>query len=201
MSLPGERMKGPAYRIRTRRLLLRCWNPSDAALLKAAVDESLDHLRPWLAWAKDEPEGLEAKVERLRAARGSFDLDQDYTYGIFSPDETKVLGAIGLHTRAGEGEGLATEAAAAVAKVAFESHEVDRVEIHCSPANVASAAIPRKLGFTHEATLRQRVPASDGAKRDVMIWTMLRDEYAKGALLAVAEVEAFDATDRRLSPE
>ena len=47
------------------RLVLRCWNPADAPLLKAAIDGSLEHLRPWMPWARHEPEALEAKVERL----------------------------------------------------------------------------------------------------------------------------------------
>jgi len=38
---------GPAYRIHTSRLVLRCWHPQDAPLLKAAIDTNLEHLRPW----------------------------------------------------------------------------------------------------------------------------------------------------------
>ena len=30
--------QGPAYRIHTQRLVLRCWQPTDAPLLKAAID-------------------------------------------------------------------------------------------------------------------------------------------------------------------
>ena len=33
-------------RIETPRLVLRSWNPSEAGLLKEAVDASVDHLRP-----------------------------------------------------------------------------------------------------------------------------------------------------------
>jgi hypothetical protein len=39
---------GPAYRIHTKRLIIRCWRPKDAPLLKLAIDESLDHLRQWM---------------------------------------------------------------------------------------------------------------------------------------------------------
>ena len=46
------------------------------------------------------------------------------------------------------------------------------MEIHCDPANLASAAIPRKLGYTHEATLRRRTHSSDGKVEDSMIWTL-----------------------------
>lgn len=57
---------GPAYRIHTARLVIRCWNPADAPLLKAAVDASLDHLRPWMPWAENEPQELDKKIDGLR---------------------------------------------------------------------------------------------------------------------------------------
>jgi RimJ/RimL family protein N-acetyltransferase len=190
---------------------VRCWDPGDAALLKAAIDASLEHLRPWMPWTEDEPEGLEAKIERLRSFRGAFDLSQDFTYGIFNLDEETVLGGTGLHARAGKdarevgywihvdyiNQGLATEVAAALTKVAFEIDEVARVEIHCDPRNVRSAAVPRKLGFVHEATLRQRTIGSNGEWRDSMIWSMVVEEYERAAPSRV-EIEAYDAAGRRI---
>ena len=82
--------------------VLRCWEPGDAALLKDAVDSSLDHLREWMPWAHDEPQSLDEKVELLRLFRGNFDLGKDFVYGIFSPDESEALGGAGLaHARRG----------------------------------------------------------------------------------------------------
>ena len=43
---------GPAYRIQSSHLVLRCWNPTDVPLLKQAVDENIDHLLPWMTWAR-----------------------------------------------------------------------------------------------------------------------------------------------------
>jgi RimJ/RimL family protein N-acetyltransferase len=191
--------------------VIRCWNPSDAVLLKEAIDSSLDHLRPWMPWAEQEPTEVEAKVELLRSFRGRFDLGQDFTYGILDPDEKRVLGGTGLHTRIGQGaleigywiradcinRGLATEVAAALTRVAFEVNQVNRVEIHCDPSNVRSAAVPRKLGFTHEATLRQRVPGCGGELRDEMIWTLLRSEYPESPA-ARCSIEAYDAIGARI---
>lgn len=37
------------YRIETERLTIRCYPPKDARLLKTAIEESLDHLSPWMA--------------------------------------------------------------------------------------------------------------------------------------------------------
>ena len=151
-----ENVPGPAYRIQTERLVIRCWNPPDAPLLATAIEESVDHLSPWMPWARNEPTPMAERIERLRRFRGQFDLDQDYVYGIFNLDETRVLGGTGLHTRVGEdareigywihvdyiNRGLITESTAALTKVAFEVDGVRRVEIHCDPENIRSAAIP-----------------------------------------------------------
>lgn len=203
---PASALPGPAYRIHTSRLVIRCWHPADAPLLKTAIDDSLDHLRPWLPWTQHEPEDVQAKVQLLRTFRGQFDLGQDFYYGIFNRNETRVLGGTGLHRRLGEGareigywihtahinQGLATEVSAALTKVAFEVERIRRVEIHCDPTNVRSAAVPRKLGYVHDATLRQRLLLAAGQYRDVMVWSLLAAEYP-GSPAATATLEAFDA--------
>jgi RimJ/RimL family protein N-acetyltransferase len=203
--------RGPAYRVVTERLVLRCWHPIDAPRLKAAIDASLDHIGPWMPWAHQEPESVAAKAERLRQMRGRFDLGVDYAYGVFDRDEHAVLGGAGLHMRVGDaareigywihaahiGKGLATELAAALTRVAFEVDGVRRVEIHCGPENVRSAAVPRKLGYIHEATLRARYVRPDGTLRDTMIWTLLAGEPASSPVSRY-HVEAYDVLGERL---
>ncbi len=205
----SEILRGPAYRIETERLVVRCWQPSDAALLKVAVDASLEELRPFLPWAFDEPQPIDAKVELLRSFRGRFDLGQDFVYGIFDREEEEVVGGTGLHTRVGDGareigywiatkhagRGFATESAAALVRVGFEVDRLARVEIHCDPSNERSLAIPRKLGFRHEGTLRARIPRRRGGPADRMIWTVLDAEY-RDTPCARAALRAFDAAGR-----
>jgi RimJ/RimL family protein N-acetyltransferase len=194
----------PPYRVVTERLVLRCWEPRDAALLKEAIDSSLDELRPWMPWAKHEPQTLEEKVVLLRRFRGRFDLGEDFVYGILSRDESEVVGGTGLHARGGDdafeigywirtsrvGEGLATEATAALARVALELCCVDRVEIRVDSANERSRAIPRRLRFTEEATLRRRLRYPE--PRDVIVYTLFAEELAASPASGVA-IEAYDA--------
>ena len=203
----------PPYRIRTERLVLRCWDPQDAPRLKEAVDSSLDHLRPWMPWAAEEPQPLEQKAQLLRRFRADFDRGEDFVYGIFDGEEADVVGGSGLHTRVGPdafeigywirgdriGQGLATEAAAALTRVGLEACGAERIEIRVEPSNTRSAAIPRRLGFREEATLRRRLPGSgDGSGlRDVTIFALFRDELA-GTPAAEVPVEAFDATGARV---
>ena len=200
----------PAYRIETRRLVIRCYAPDDAQMLADSITESVEHLKPWMPWAHAEPEPFEAKEERVRRFRGMFDLQQDYIYGIFNKDETRLLGGTGLHTRLGPeqleigywihkdfaNQGFVTESTAALVKVAFEIVRVHRVEIHCDPRNFASAAVPRKLGFTHEGTLRSKIRFLDHWI-DSMIWGLVEEEYPE-SLSCKADIRVFDARSHQL---
>ncbi len=196
---------GPAYRIESERLVIRCYNPKDALHLQKAIQESLEHLRPWMPWVRDEPEELKVKIERLRLFRADFDLSKNYVYGVFDPNETELVGGTGLHPRVGLNafeigywihvnhinKGYATEISAALTKVAFEVENVKRVEIHCDPDNIKSAAIPKKLGYVYEATLRGRTETIEGVPSDSMIWSILREEYLKSPA-AKAKIVAYD---------
>lgn len=199
----------PPYRIVTERLVLRCWEPRDAPLLKEAVDSSIEHLLPWMPWAVHEPQTLEQKVELLREFRGNFDLGRDFVYGLFDRDESEVVGGSGLHTRTGPagyeigywirasraGAGLGTESTAALTRVTFELTDMERIEIRVDPANEASRAIPRKLGYTEEATLRRRLHYPE--PRDVVVYTLFRDDFAASPAASLA-LEAYDATGKRV---
>ena len=202
-------MIAPPYRILTERLVVRCWEPRDAPLLKEAIDSSLEHLRPWMPWAKHEPQTLPQKVELLRGFRGRFDLGEDFVYGIFDSGEEQVVGGTGLHRRHDDhaleigywirssrgGEGLATEASAALTRVAFEVSGVDRVEIRTDPANERSRRVPEKLGFVEEARLRRRLHHPE--PRDVVVYTVFRDDFPSTPAASTA-LEAYDVVGARL---
>lgn len=204
MARPPITLNTP-YRIRTERLLLRCWDPLDAPGLLEAIAESRAELLPWMPWASAEPVALAEKVACMRRWRGEFDLDRDYHMGIFEPGEERVLGGCSLHrcpgpaalevgywVRSGHaGRGLATEAAAALVRVAFEVHAAVRVDLRCDPENRASAAIAGKLGFTSEGLLRRRFPLGSGDLRDTLLFCLHQDELA-GSPAARAPIELFD---------
>ncbi|WP_437658915.1 GNAT family N-acetyltransferase [Sorangium sp. So ce1182] len=207
----AKTLPGPVYHIKTRRLTLRCWAPTDAPRLEQAIASSLEHLRPWMPWARSQSQDLDAQVALLRRFRGDFDHGRDFHYGVFDRDDRELYGGTGLHTSAGEGARaigywlradqtgklLATELAAALTQVAFRVDGVRRVEIHCDPLNVRSVEVARRLGFTCEGTLRQRLPGPDGTRRDEMIWTLHEEEYPSSPA-ASAEIEAYDALGRRV---
>ena len=196
---------GPAYSFETERLVARCWSPADAPAYRAALDDNDEHLRPYIPWMRDEPKPLEGTLEKLRKSRALFDTDRDYKYGVFERGADRIVGEVVLLTRAGPGalevgywidrhfvgRGYASEAAAAVVRIAFEVQGVTRVELHHSAENAPSAAVAKRLGFTLDGTFRRRAHDSDDVVRDLTTWSMFADEYPASPAHAT-EVRAWD---------
>jgi RimJ/RimL family protein N-acetyltransferase len=203
--------KGPAYRIETARTRLRCYAPTDFAALSEAISLNLDHLRPWMPWVLHEPVGDEKRIAWLRTQRGHFDLDGDYFFGIFSKDESKVLGGAGLKMvgdvderevgywihRACVGQGLATEVTAAMVRVGFEIEQLSTITIRVLPDNLPSARVPQKLGFSGPVCEANSLPWPGEGKRDGHAYSLSRAQYAASPARNV-EIAAFDVLDRPL---
>ena len=141
------------------RVTLRCWRVEQAATLSALVQGNLDHLRPWMPWIALEPSTevqrreLIAGWERGRIAGG----DAIYSVQV----DGVAIGCCGLHRRIGPDgleigywiaesqchKGYATEAAAVLTAAALSMDGIRCAEIHHDTANLASAAVPRRLGY------------------------------------------------------
>lgn len=142
------------------RLTLRRWIAADAQDLSAAVEENLDHLRPWMPWISSEPLSPSDRLALINQWEDEWERGGDVVIGAFL--DGVVVGSSGLHRRRGPGvleigywvradhtrKGIATELSSALTTAAFTVPQIDRVEIHHDKANVASAGVPRRLGFT-----------------------------------------------------
>ena len=201
------------YKIVTDRLLIRCYVPGDAKKLQTAINGSLEHLRPWIPWAQDEPQEIDWMAKFIRKFRGQFDLGQDAVYGIFNKEETELIGGTGLHDRVGPdareigywinvdhiNKGYASEAVCALVKIGFEIEGLSSLEIHCAADNIRSNNIPRKLGFEHANSPKDQatdtVPQS--GFRAMMIWTLSAAQYASSPIRDT-KLKAYDFLDREI---
>lgn len=175
--------QSPPERVDAGMLVLRRVRVEDAGAIAAAVGGSLDHLRPWMAWAV--PEAADPRTQRARVAEADemWAAGTDYIYSVLTAEESTLVGAIGLHRRVGDGgieigywiaaqqtrRGFATAAAEALTAVALDLPGVTRVEIHCDEANIASAAVPRKLGYRLDR-IDDHEPEAPGECGRRMIW-------------------------------
>jgi RimJ/RimL family protein N-acetyltransferase len=200
------------YRIETPRMVVRCWSPEDAPRAKKAEDESRDHLRHFMPWADRAPDTITEMIDKLRLFRSWFDAGEDFMFGVFSKVDGTCTGGAGLHPRVGKGgieigywthvdhlrNGRATEVAGALTRAAFEIGRMRWVEIRCASTNTASAGVPPKLGFVHEATLKDRRLLANGQPDAAQVFTMLARDYDASAAKRIP-FTAFDATGRQLT--
>ena len=166
-------------------ITLRWFTADDADAIARAVGESLDHLKPWMPWADAQSADVAFQRERLRHQPQQRARGEEWQYGIFASDADTVLGSIGLMTRRGPGtleigywvhvdagnRGLATRAARALTDVGMRTRDIDRMIITCDEANVRSAAIPPRIGYTLER-VEQRQPEAPGESGRMQIWVL-----------------------------
>src|SRR5262249_10600577 len=158
----------------------RRYEPGDLDPLWAAVEESRDHLRPFMPWADEARADLAAFVtEAVQQWAGG----SDRNFVIADAATGEQLGGCGLHARLGAaaleigywlradatGRGIVTAAARALTAAAMASDGVTRVEIHCDEANVRSAAVARRLGYHLDRIEPDRI-AAPGERGRSMIW-------------------------------
>lgn len=171
-------------------LVLRRWRVSDAEAQERAVDESADHLRPWMAWMAEPRQTLEQRRAMLAEWERAWLAGGDVVLGVFVDEQ--VAGSCGLHRRRGPDvleigywihaafvrRGLATTVARLLTDAAFAIPEIARTEIHHDKANVASAGVPRRLGyeFAGEQPDERAAPAELGID---CVWRMPRSRWLR----------------------
>lgn len=76
------------------------------------------------------------------------------------------------------GRGYAKAATRRLVEEAFALPEVGHVEIRCDEANVASAAVARRVGF-HLVRVEHRDPRTPAETAREMVWVLTRDEVER----------------------
>jgi RimJ/RimL family protein N-acetyltransferase len=175
----------------TGRLLIRAPRPGDGAIVYASVVETLDDLRRYPAsmpWAMEDP-SVERMEDFCRRGAASWILRADFPMLLFRRDTGEHAGNCGLHrfnwnTRVFEigwwcrkrhqGQGLITEAAAAVAEFAFGHLGARRLWCGADEENERSWRVAERLGLDHEGTLRSERCDPDGTRRTLRIYATTR---------------------------
>jgi RimJ/RimL family protein N-acetyltransferase len=184
LDLPDE-LAGPRVRARP-------YRDGDGPIVAEAVAASRERLAaagmPWVKeW--DDPNQPTIFVRRAQAQWAS---REGFLLGLWDRATGAYLGSSGVHRidwsvpnveigywiRNGyEGMGLVTEAVAMIAAFAFDTLQAQRVRIRCDARNARSAAVPRRLGFVHEATFRNDTRDTDGGLRDTYEFGLTPEEF------------------------
>ena len=175
--------------IETPRLLLRPWRAGDAAALLPVLEANRTHLGPWIPRRVSEPVPIPILSQRLDGFAEDFAANREWRFGIFSPDQSRVMGEVGLFPRAASGrvpfvdadrvelgywlraddtgQGFVVEAARAILGAAASVPRFSHIEIRCDARNAPSVTVARRLGFVLADTLREGTePAIE-----LQVWT------------------------------
>src|SRR5690348_15236634 len=82
--------------LRTPRLVLRRWRPSDAVALQPVLAANTAHLAPWIPWRVAEPLDAGPLAKRLAEFAAAFDATREWRYGLFDARDDTVLGEVSL---------------------------------------------------------------------------------------------------------
>ncbi len=175
----------------TERLWIRSPLPGDGAEVYAAVVESLEELKPWMPWARQELT-VEVEEENMRRARTAFLERSDLMLLLFLKGTGTLVGGSGLHRINWEvpkfeigywirtrfaGQGYMTEAVGGIMAFAFDSLGARRVEIRCDSLNRRSARVAERAGFYLEGELRNAEVGPGGEPRNTLVFSMIPEEY------------------------
>lgn len=175
------------------RVMVRPFRDEDAEPMFDAIEDSRAHIRRFLPWP-DLHRDVADTLDYIRRQQAEWALRTSFGMGIFLRDTGDFLGGVGLHPRewrvpsfeigywirkAGEGHGYVTEAAALTSRLAFDVLAARRLIIRCDPRNARSRAIPERLGFSLEGTLRNETFDADGNVWDALLFSLIPREYAE----------------------
>ena len=182
IDLPAE-LHGP-------RVLLRPYRADDAEQVFAGVDESRDHLRPWVTWVDDNRTVDDVRDYCIRS-QANWLLRTELPLGIFDSGSGRYLGGTGLHDpdwqlRAFEvgywlrlsavGHGYATEATQTLVEFAISRLQARRIALRCDARNDASRRVAERAGFTLEGRLRKVRLEPDGSVSDELIYAVILED-------------------------
>lgn len=172
--------------LRGERVALRPYQADDAPAVFEAIEESRQHLAPWMLWVAHHRSILETH-DFIAHSRARWLLRDELNMAIWELATGRYLGSTGLHgidwhlrrfeigywlRQSAEGHGYMTEAAGLLADFALETLGANRVEIRCDARNHRSAAVAERLGFVREARLRNAEHAPDATLRDTLIFSL-----------------------------
>ncbi len=180
--------------LRSEFLELRACSLDDEDGAFEAVTESLAEVRRWLRWAQG-PLDQNAYRDFIRAQSENFNNDVEWRYfvvdrridllvggGSIKPVHSADVQAanVGYWIRTScTGQQFATRTADLLTDAAFTFlTEISRVEIGMDVANVASARIPSKLGFSLDGEFERPLRAPGHTGRGLS-WSLSRAEWGR----------------------
>ena len=179
--------------LQTERLRLETLDPQHAEALLDYELRNREHLRRWEPARDDSYYSLENIRNQLEADVAHIREQRIMRFAAFS-ESPEIIAVINLwQIRRGvdhsavigysvdakyQSQGVATEAAGAVVRYAFEELNLHRIHTSYQPENERSARVLKKLGFQIEGRAREQM-FFDGAWRDGILVAILNPNWRR----------------------
>lgn len=178
-------------RLEGSRIVIRPFEPSDLRAFQEAVEESREHLRPWMPWAEGH-RTPEESLDFIARTKAQWIMREQVGGGLFLKEDGRLLGGIGLHPRdwkarifeigywlrpSATGHGYVREGVMVLSRLAFDVLGANRVLIRCDAHNERSRRVAEACGYTFEGHHRRDAITPAGTLRDTLYFSLLREEY------------------------
>lgn len=146
---------------------MRSWTLKDAPTLYKLTDDNRNILKIWLTWVPD-IKGVEDIEKFIKRCRKGYQKGTSLETGLWH--KGKLIGCIGFNriykqskkatigywlSKDYQGKGVMTESVKALIKYGFGKLNLNRIDLKAGEKNTKSRAIPERLGFKKEGTLRE----------------------------------------------
>ena len=167
---------------------LREWIPADAEEAFAEIDQNRERLRDWLPWvdATRSPGDVRSFIERCASSEGRQRTFGIYVDGVLAGNIGLALdddnaGEIGYWiAEAFEGRGLVTRAARSLMRFGFEERGLRRIQLTAAVENERSRSVAERLRMKQEGVLRQAGRIREDRYLDLIMYSILREEWPAG---------------------
>jgi ribosomal-protein-serine acetyltransferase len=166
---------------------LRALEGSDVPELHAVIETNRAYLARWLPWAARQT--ARDTLDFVSATRRQLADDDGFQAAIVAAG--RIVGVAGYHgvdrpnhatsigywlAESEQGRGTMTHAVRALVDHAIGAWALNRVEIRADVENLRSRAIPERLCFRYEGTLRQAQRLGE-SYRDQVVYAMLAEDW------------------------
>lgn len=172
-------------------IILRKYDFDYALLLFEAAHSSRGgEFTRWMPWCH-ENYSIDESESFIKLSIESWEKGTQYNFGVFDEQTNEFLGGVGINqpneihkffnlgywTRvSAQKRGIASRAARALAKAAFEDLDLNRLEILTATENIASQKAAEKAGALREGVLRKRLVIG-GKIYDAVMFSFIREDF------------------------
>lgn len=174
----------------TPKIRMELTDAGHAVGLLQALNEDRAHLAAFLPWVPL----MQTETDFENYIAHCLQLHQqnlERSFVIFYED--KIVGRMGLHQinnrdknasigywlcKSAECKGIASSCCRAIIDYGFKHLQLHRIEIRAAEQNLRSRAIPQKLGFSFEGSIRQ-AEYVNGQWYNLALYSILKDEWIK----------------------